>query len=140
MTYKIKLLPDTELETIIPLLQILNPGLSDSLLRERLGEMSHQGYKCVGVYDEGRLVGCSGLWITTRYYVARFIELENVVLHPAYRHRGLGEQLLDWIWDYARQQGCVASELNCYVANGPGQKFWMNRGKTLQDNKLASVD
>jgi GNAT superfamily N-acetyltransferase len=128
MAFEIKLLPDAQLETIIPLLQILNPALDEPLLRQRLAEMREQGYKCVGVYDEERLVGCSGLWITTRYYVGRFVEPDNVVLHPEYRGQGLGEKLLAWIWRYAKSEGCVASELNCYVTNSPGQKFWMNQG------------
>jgi GNAT superfamily N-acetyltransferase len=64
----------------------------------------------------------------TKYYVGKHIEPDNVIIHPDYRGSGVGEALMKWIYNYAISQGCVASELNCYVSNNAGQKFWINQG------------
>lgn len=122
------IIPKEELECIIPFLQLLNDKIPLEQLQERLADMRSQHYECVGVYDDGKLIGVSGLWIMTKYYVGRHIEPDNVIIDPAYRGRGIGEQLMEWIYDYGRSRGCVASELNCYVSNNAGQKFWMNQG------------
>jgi GNAT superfamily N-acetyltransferase len=126
--YRISLIPKESIHTIIPLLQVLNPANETELLRLRLDEMLLRGYECVGVYDGDRLVGISGLWILTKYYIGRHIEPDNVVIHPDYRNKGIGELMMDWIYQYGREQGCVASELNCYVSNSGGVKFWHNQG------------
>jgi GNAT superfamily N-acetyltransferase len=126
--YTVSLIQYSAIHTIIPLLQILNPALTADILRERLDEMLHRGYQCVGVYDGDRLVGISGLWILTKYYIGRHIEPDNVVIHPDYRNKGIGELMMEWIYNYGREQGCVASELNCYVSNSGGVKFWHNQG------------
>jgi diamine N-acetyltransferase len=51
-----------------------------------------------------------------------------VFILPEYRGKGIGEKLMEWIYAYAKSRGCVASELNCYVTNNGGQKFWINEG------------
>jgi GNAT superfamily N-acetyltransferase len=126
--YPISLIPSEEIHSIIPLLQLLNPDISSDVLKERLDEMILQGYECVGVFDREKLIGISGLWTLTKYYVGRHMEPDNVVIHPDYRGQKIGEELMAWIFDYARSKGCIASELNCYVNNEGGQKFWFRHG------------
>lgn len=125
---KIKLIDNGDIHCIIPLLTILNSSIDHLTLQIRLDAMVKQGYRCVGVYDEERLIGISGLWILTKYYVGKHLEPDNVIIHPDYRGKGLGKILMQWIYNYAREEGCVASELNCYVDNVEGQKFWEHEG------------
>ncbi len=42
--------------------------------------------------------------------------------------KGLGKQLMAWVYDFAQSQGCVASELNCYLPNDRAHTFWENEG------------
>lgn len=103
--------------------------MEEALLNERIADMVlHHNYECIGVYAGDELIGMSGLWILNKYYVGKHIEPDNVVILPAYRGKGIGQQLLKWMDDYGKAQGCVASELNCYVNNSEGLKFWLNNG------------
>lgn len=124
----ISLVPKKDISTVLPLVRILNPDLSDSILLKRFEEMFAQGYQCVCVYDKEKIIGISGLWIITKLYVGKHIEPDNVIIDPAYRNKGVGELLMKWIYDYGKKQGCVASELNCYMTNEKGQKFWVKEG------------
>ena len=126
-----KLLTEPDKLDIIPFLRLLNQNIPEDILERRITEMFTQGYKCVGVFDGDRMIGISGLWIMTKYYVGKHIEPDNVIIHPEYRGTGVGDSLMKWIYDYAISQGCVASELNCYVSNNFGQKFWINQGYTV---------
>jgi GNAT superfamily N-acetyltransferase len=119
---------EDEIHSVIPLLKLLNPKLSDELLKQRLDEMLTQGYKCIGIFDGDALIGACGLWILTKYYVGRHIEPDNVVILPEYRSRNIGSQLMEWIDDYARENGCAASEVNCYIGNEKAHKFWKKQG------------
>ncbi|RTL60968.1 MAG: GNAT family N-acetyltransferase [Sphingobacteriales bacterium] len=128
MEPKFELLPREKIADIIPLLQILDDTITEDVLKERLNEMFDRGYICLGVFDGNKLIGISGLWILTKYYVGRHIEPDDVVILPEYRGQGVGEKMMEWIYQFAKEQGCIASELNCYVGNSAGQKFWANEG------------
>ena len=107
---------------------MLDESLNETLLKERLGEMLGQNYRCIGIYDNEKLIGICGIWILTKYYVGKYIEPDNVVILPEYQGQNIGKQLMQWIYDYAQKINCVASELNCYVGNKKAQSFWEKEG------------
>lgn len=123
-----RMIPSEEIHCIIPLLKILDTRFSDDTLKDRLDEMLDSGYQCVGIYENDKLIGVSGLWILYKYYVGKHIEPDNVILAHEYQGRGIGRQLMAWIYAYGKSIGCVGSELNCYVTNESGQKFWESEG------------
>jgi GNAT superfamily N-acetyltransferase len=134
--YAISLIPKENMHSILPLVKLLNEDKTEELLRSRLDEMLTQGYQCAGVYDTSislgtggkKLIGISGIWIMTKLYVGKHFEPDNVVIDPEYRNKGVGELLMKWLYDYGKSQGCIATELNCYVQNIEGQKFWEKEG------------
>lgn len=125
---KIELINPTNITTILPLLQELDETIPSVVLKQRLGEMVSQGYQCVGMYDDDKLVGICGIWIITKYYTGKHIEPDNLIILPEYRLQGWGNKLVDWVCEYGKTQGCIASELNCYLPNKKGQQFWRYQG------------
>ena len=125
---EIKLIDKSDIHKIIPLLQLLNKELETTIIATRLDEMVKQGYQCAGIYHQEKLIGICGIWILTKYYIGKHIEPDNMVFLPEYRSQGLGKKLIEWIHQYGKSLGCVASELNCYLANERGQKFWQTEG------------
>jgi len=126
--YTYRLIPSDNIFSIIPLLRMLNDKITEETLQERLTEMVKNGYECMGAYDNDKLIGICGLWVLTKYYVGRHLEPDNVMILPEYRGKGIGEAMMESVYAYGRSKGCVASELNCYVTNSGGQKFWANEG------------
>jgi GNAT superfamily N-acetyltransferase len=70
--------------------------------------MVEKGYECVGVYDGNKMIGICGMWILTKYYVGRHIEPDNVMILPEYRGQGIGEKMMEWVYEYGRSKGCIA--------------------------------
>lgn len=128
MDYQFQLIPTENIHSILPLLQQLNEQLETAIILERLDEMVLRGYECLGVYDNEKLIGICGIWILTKIYVGRHVEPDNVTIHPDYRNKGIGEKMMEWVDKYAKSKGCIASELNAYVRNNNGHRFWMNQG------------
>jgi GNAT superfamily N-acetyltransferase len=124
MTIEIKLIPKDQLISIIFLIKHLNPTLSETTLKTRLDEMTDQGYQCAGLYLDDQLIGICGMWIMTKFYVGKHIEPDNVFILPEFRRQGLSSKLLEWVYEYGKAQGCIASELNCYISNETGNSFW----------------
>jgi len=124
----IKLIEAKNIYTIIPLLQLLNKNIAEEVLKVRLDEMIKQGYLCVGIFDKEKLIGICGLWILTKYYVGKHIEPDNIIILPEYQNKNIGTKLMVWIEKYAKEQGCLASELNYYVGNKDAHRFWEKEG------------
>lgn len=126
--YIIKFIPDEEIFTIIPYLRMLDDRVSVEVLQERLPNMLKHNYKCAGVYDGDLLIGICGVWVLYKYYIGKHLEADNVMIHPDYRNKGIGPFLLDWVNNYGKSIGCVATELNSYITNDKGNKFWESYG------------
>ena len=69
---------------ILPLLYELDSSIPETVLKARLSEMIEKDYECVGIYNNGVLIGICGLWILIKYYVGRHLELDNVYIMPEY--------------------------------------------------------
>jgi GNAT superfamily N-acetyltransferase len=125
---QIRKLLDSELKIIVPLLHQRNPALSLELLGTRVAEMGSQGFQCVAAFSQGRLIAMAGFWIKTRYHTGKLIEPDAVFVDSEFRSHGIGDQLMKWVYDYGRTQGCLGSELHCYTSNTSAHRFWLNQG------------
>ena len=94
--------------------------------------MASQNYKCLGVFEGEKLIGICGLWYMTRHYCGRSIEADHVIILDEYKNKGIGNQLFDWIFDYAKAENIEASELNSYVENPRSHKFYYNLGYEIK--------
>jgi GNAT superfamily N-acetyltransferase len=129
MQISFKLLPKEEASIILPYLDIMNHHkVPMDVLKERFEEMLSQNYEAFGIYDEAQLIGCFGLWSATRHYCGKSLEPDHVYIEDAYRSKGIGAQLFQWIEAYGKEKGVTAVELNTYVENFPSHKFYYNQG------------
>lgn len=131
-TIRFTFIDPAEILQVIPLLMLVNKKTPREILEERLKEMVKQNYKCLGIYKEDELVGICGLWFMTRHYCGKSIEPDHIIIDPAYQGKGIGHQLFEWIFDYARKHGFEASELNTYVNNTASHKLYYNLGYVIK--------
>ncbi len=125
---KFELIAKADILIILPLLMELNQTTPQTVLEERILEMSTQNYECVGVYDGDKLIGMSGLWYCTRHYCGRSVEPDHVIITKEYQGKGIGKKLFEWIYQYAKSKGCTTTELNTYTQNRASHKFYCNEG------------
>ncbi|RIV68797.1 GNAT family N-acetyltransferase [Flagellimonas aequoris] len=127
--FTIKWIPTENLSSILPLAYILNrETIPMDILQTRLNEMIPMGYQCIGVYDQEELIGICGVWILNKLYSGKHVEPDNVIISPQYQGKGIGELMLNFLDDYAKEMGCDRAEVNCYAKNVRGKKFWENQG------------
>jgi GNAT superfamily N-acetyltransferase len=118
-----------DFDKILPLAVELNPDIKPDIVAQRLRDMLEtSSYTCFGGYADGELVGVCGAWITTRLYSGKQIELDNGIVKQSLRSQGFGKAFLDFIQKWAADNGCAAIELNSYVTNAPGHKFYFSNG------------
>ncbi len=124
----IRLLDDDELGIILPLVQALNPKVAPATLAARLEDMRGNGYGCVAAFAGDRCLGIAGLWFGTRFWCGRYVDIDNVIVAEPWRGQGIGQALIGWIEDYARQKGCEKVVLDAYTTNERAHAFYARLG------------
>ena len=123
-SFTIGLMANEEMHTLYPLIEELNPGMQEASFEERLTEMQANKFNCIGVWLDDKLVACCGFWLLIKFYNGRHVEPDNVAVLTDYRNFGLGQIIMDYVHEHAKNLGCKVSELNAYVGNNKAHKFY----------------
>ncbi len=123
-----KILNQDYFTKMVDLAQQLNPNLERTLIENRQMEMfNYNNYTPFGCFFDGALVGITSGWMTTRIYSGKQLELDNVVMDATLRSQGMGNQFIEWIENWSRENGCQTVELNSYVNSPRAHKFYFKR-------------
>lgn len=112
----------------LPLLQLLTPELTESRAEKMLKEMTDQGYRMIGAFSGKQCIGLSGIWINTKLYSGKYLEIDNFVVDPDYRSSGIGKKLMMEIEKTARLNQCECIMLDAYTHNNSAHKFYIREG------------
>ena len=121
----------TTLAEMLPhlaLIQKLSPQLTAETYAALLADMVGHNYFQCALYDGDTCIAVSGYWICTKLYSGKYLEIDNFIVDDAERGRGLGKQLLDWMLNEARANGCQTAMLDAYVENFRAHHFYYREG------------
>jgi GNAT superfamily N-acetyltransferase len=122
LTIKEQMLPHLEV------LQFLYPSLTAAQYDLELDLMLPQQYGQLAVFDEAKCIAICGFWIGTKLWIGKYLELDNIVVDPAYRSRGVGELIFQTLEQKAKDEDCNMLALDSYTSNFQAHKFFYNQG------------
>ena len=118
-----------EMLQYIEVLQELYPSLNADEYKTMLENMlPNNQYGQVAVFDGEICVGISGFWIGTKLWCGKYLELDNVVVAEAYRSKGVGKLMSDYLNEKAKQLDCNIMVLDAYTSNFKAHRFYYNQG------------
>lgn len=124
-----KKLSKSNIKEIAPFGKLLNPYKSIEEIENSLNEIfQFNNYNCFGLYQNEKLVGISGAWITVRIYSSKQLEIDHFVIDDTIRSGGLGKLFVAHIEDWAIKNDCKTVELNAYVQSDRAHKFYFQNG------------
>lgn len=129
-TPTVRLLSLEDSAQAVGLLVHLNPDLPTAELRERFEGIlrDHPHYHALGAYLDGKLVGLLGVWIATKVWCGRYLELDNFIVHPLYRGKCIGTALIEAAESLGREKGCQVLTLDSYTSNHPSHRLYHRLG------------
>lgn len=111
------------------LIRQLNPEVTEKVYLERLTGMIKAGYFQVVVKDkDGQIIALSGIWINTKIYSGKYLEMDNVVVDMLIRSNGVGSVLFEYIEELARENKCDCIMLDAYKENIKAHGFYVRKG------------
>ncbi|MCL9809904.1 GNAT family N-acetyltransferase [Flavobacterium luminosum] len=131
-----------QLETI----HYLYPKMTAEKYELYLRQMIPHNYKQLIVLDGEKVAGITGFWKGIKLWSGPYLEIDNFVVHPDYRGKGIGKLLTDYIDAKAHEFGSTMIVLDAYVENYTAHRFYYNQGfaprgyhfiKTINKNQLS---
>lgn len=110
------------------LLLDMYPNLQLEEYDRELDDMIPNNYSQVGVYINNECVGLTGVWVGTKLWCGKYLELDNVVISSKHRSKGIGKFLFDFMEEKAKNEGCSMLALDSYTSNFKAHKFFYNQG------------
>ncbi len=115
-------------QSMYPLIKTLNKEMTKKRFGELLAQMLPRGYRCVAAYQNGKLVGLTGFWEGYRFWCGHYIDLDNVVVDPAIRSKGIGQKMVTWVEKEGKRLGCTMAGLDSYNTAYSAHRFYFREG------------
>lgn len=109
-------------------IHFLYPKMDSEKYESYLKEMLPHNYKQLAVFDGEKCVGITGFWKGVKLWSGPYLEIDNFVVDPDYRKKGIGKLMTDYIEAKAKELGSTMIVLDAYVENFTAHKFYYNQG------------
>ncbi|MFE3872274.1 GNAT family N-acetyltransferase [Flavobacterium sp. ZS1P70] len=112
----------------IEVMRFLYPAFTLEKYESYLVEMIPHNYKQVAVFENEICVAVSGFWSGTKLWSGKYIEIDNFIVHPEHRSKGLGKMMTDYVDALAKETGCTMIVLDAFTGNYTAHRFYYNQG------------
>jgi GNAT superfamily N-acetyltransferase len=135
-----------EMLTQIDTIRFLYPKITLETYKSFLSDMLPHNYTQIAVFENDVCLGITGCWSATKLWTGKYLEIDNFVVHPEHRSKGIGKILTDFIEQKAINLGCSSIVLDAFTGNFGAHRFYYNQGyapkgfhfvKVLDENKLT---
>ena len=144
---KVKELHDIkEMLSHFNVIQFLYPNITIGKYESHLKQMLPHNYGQLAVFDGAICLGLTGFWTGTKLWCGKYIEIDNFIVHPDYRKKGIGKLISNYIDEKAKELQCTCIVLDAFTGNFPAHRFYYNLGyvprgfhfiKTIDENGFS---
>lgn len=112
----------------IEVMRFLYPTFTLEKYESYLVEMIPHNYKQVAVFENEVCVAVSGFWSGIKLWSGKYIEIDNFIVHPEHRSKGLGKMMTDYVDVLAKETGCTMIVLDAFTGNFTAHRFYYSQG------------
>lgn len=112
----------------LEILKHLYPTFTIEKYESYLNEMIAHNYKQLAIYEDDCCIALTGFWTGYKLWCGKYIEIDNFIVDPNHRSKGLGKMMTDYIDAKARKEDCTMVVLDAYTGNFTAHRFYYNQG------------
>ena len=117
---------DEEIAATFTVMHYLRPHLIEQQYIETIRRLQQNHFKLACLSASNKICTVSGFRITESLAWGKFAYIDDLVTLEQYRSSGFGQALLNWISDYAKQQGCLELHLDSGVQRHGAHRFYLH--------------
>lgn len=130
---------DTDLQRVAPVMCQLRPQYDHaSLVQQARRQMDEGGYHLAMVVDENDAVLCvAGFVVQRKLAWSKHLYVDDLVTDESKRSTGAGAMMIDWLKNFAREQGCEQLHLDSGVQRFGAHRFYLRHGFDINSHHFA---
>ncbi|WP_226007048.1 GNAT family N-acetyltransferase [Natrinema salinisoli] len=122
-----ELTTESERREAFPVLVQLRDHLDAESYLALFEEMREEGYRMFARYVDDEPVAVAGVKIATNFYLGRHVYVYDLVTDEDHRSEGYGQQLLEFVHDWAAENDCEAVELESGQWREDAHRFYTEK-------------
>ncbi len=123
----------------------LRPHLESGDFVDRVRRQMQTGYclafiageKETSLSETSRAIAVAGFRVSECLASGKFLYVDDLVVDEQGRSQGYGQQLLHWLIDYAKQQGCAEFHLDSGVQRFDAHRFYFQQRLSITCHHFA---
>ncbi len=119
---------DAEIQKCFDVMSELRTHLKRDDFLDTVRHMESEGYQLAYIEDDQELVAVAGYRIYTNLFFGKNLYIDDLVTSASARSKGYGKQMINWLRDKARNEGCRSYHLDSGTARGQAHRFYFNQG------------
>ena len=121
---------DSQIAACYPVMRELRPHIAQERFLVRVRKQEKAGYRLAYIQESDRVVAVAGFRIGENLAWARFLYVDDLVTLPAFRSKGFGAELISWLMEQARKEGCEQLHLDSGIQREEAHRFYEHAGMT----------
>jgi predicted GNAT superfamily acetyltransferase len=115
---------DARIRDAYPVLHELRTELTEEAFVELYSQAYAEGYRVVGLFDEGECRAVAGYHLTHGFLHGRFMYIDDLVTADRWRSNGYGRALNDYLVTTAKAAGCSNVQLDSGTQRTDAHRFY----------------
>lgn len=129
---------EAEIRACFPTLHELRSHLSEHEFVARVQrQMKNHGYVLVYVLSSNQIVAAAGYRIAEFLAWGRIFYVDDLISRSAFRKRGYGGMLLDWLLDKAMELSCDQFHLDSGVTRHDAHRLYLSRKLQISSHHFS---
>ncbi|NNE37100.1 MAG: GNAT family N-acetyltransferase [Gammaproteobacteria bacterium] len=119
---------DSDINDTYPVMRELRPHINEQEYLQRIRHQGLDGYQLCFIREVQDVVAVAGFRSGDNLAWGHYLYVDDLVVLPEHRSMGYGKALLDWLREYARQQGCEQLHLDSGFQRKDAHRFYEREG------------
>ncbi|MBN4001073.1 GNAT family N-acetyltransferase [Nostoc sp. LPT] len=120
-----------------PVISQLRPHLEQTKFVEQVRYQMTQGYQLVFLEVEKQAVAIAGFRISNCLASGKFLYIDDLVVDELQRSHSYGQQLFQWLIEYARNYDCKHLSLDSGVQRFAAHRFYLMQRMSITSHHFS---
>ncbi|NJN88163.1 MAG: GNAT family N-acetyltransferase [Leptolyngbyaceae cyanobacterium SL_7_1] len=128
---------DLQIFNCFPVVVQLRPHLQQDTFVDRVQRQMQEGYQLAFIQAQAEVVAIAGFRMIENLSWGKILYVDDLVVSEQARSQGYGEQLLQWLMEYGKQQQCEQLHLDSGVQRFAAHRFYFRQRLTINSYHFA---
>jgi GNAT superfamily N-acetyltransferase len=118
---------DREINSCFPVMQQLRPHLDPEKFVAQVRRQQQSGYQLAFLSQSVEIKAVAGFRLSECLAYGKFLYVDDLITQESDRSQGCGEDLLQWLINYAKEQNCQEFHLDSGVQRFAAHRFYFRQ-------------